>query len=295
MPKIVQFTHPGPEHQPDKKNGNLKSWNTGGHKRKFLMCEGAYVDGNQLKESKLAFWGEWEPPSYVKTLPEKPGKFYPQWIHEPYLPEILPNSDGYQTSYQNTDPCVFDGAFKYFVCKQFKPKNRYLTPLAKLERGSMILFGSTANQNTQDAFFQLDTVFIVSDFIEYDIADPNALINANLGNYRNYVFKMAFPDPASFSLKLRLYIGATFQEPFQGMYSFSPSKIWENQQAGFPRIGLKNMEYLTDNLNAAPKVTEVSLENIFKFWQKIQTIIKTRGCVEGVGFKYRKNRAENLF
>jgi hypothetical protein len=102
----------------------------------------------------MVFWGEWEPPSNVKKLSSEPTKFFPQWLHSPYLPSILPNSAGYQQSYQNTDPCVFDGQFKFLVCKQFKPKNRTLTPLAKLEKGSIILFGSTANQNSDNAYFQ---------------------------------------------------------------------------------------------------------------------------------------------
>ena len=36
MPKIVQFTHPGGEHKPDKNNKTHKSWNKGKHQRKFL-------------------------------------------------------------------------------------------------------------------------------------------------------------------------------------------------------------------------------------------------------------------
>lgn len=153
MPKIVQFTHPGDEHKPDIKEGNHKSWNQSRHKRKFLLANGQYLENGIIQEGRLIFWGECEPPSFVQKLSSKPNGFYPQWLHEPYLPSELPQSPGYQKSYQNTDPCVFDGVFKYFVCKQFKPKNRFLTSLARLERGSMILFGATANQNKPDAFF----------------------------------------------------------------------------------------------------------------------------------------------
>lgn len=286
MPKIVQFTHPGLEHKPDRVNGNHKSWNTGKHKRKFLLCEGEYVSENRLNKSKLAFWGEWEPPSYVKKLTDMLSKFHPQWIHRPYLPETLPISNGYQVSYQNTDPCVFDGGFKYLVCKQFKPKNKSLTALSRLDRGSIILFGSTGNQNKKDAFFQLDTVFVVSDFIEYDISDPKALLNEGLGNYRNFVFKMAFPYPANFSLKLRLYKGASFKNKVDGMYSFSPAKVWDNQEMGFPRIALQDMDHITNNLNAAPKISEVPLNDVKKVWKMIRDISRENGCVEGVSFSY---------
>jgi hypothetical protein len=57
MPKIVQFTHPGQEHKPDKENRNHKSWNTGAHKRKFLQTKGEYVIGSGLKEGEW-FFGE---------------------------------------------------------------------------------------------------------------------------------------------------------------------------------------------------------------------------------------------
>lgn len=290
MPKIVQFTHPGSEHKPDKKNGNIKSWNTGAHKRKFMMCNGEYVENNKASQAKLELWGEWEPPSYVKSFANTPDKFHPQWIHEPFLPQILPMSNGYQISYQNTDPCIFGDTFKYFVCKQFKPKNRKLTSLAKLDKGSIILFGSTGNQNTKNAFFQLDTVFVVSDFIEYDISDPNALNGIGLGNYRDYVFKMAFPVHSSYSLKLRLYLGATFNNPYKRMYSFAPSKLWKDETKGFPRIKLKDIKYVTNNLNAAPKFSEDSIEDIYIFWNEIRDIIKKQGCVEGVKFDYGKEK-----
>jgi hypothetical protein len=284
MPKIVQFTHPGPEHKPDKKNGNLTSWNTGKHKRKFLLTKGEVVIGNNLKEEELVFWGEWEPPSNVTALANRPNKFFPQWLHRPYLPSALPNPS--VDSYQNTDPCVFDGQFKYFVCKQFKPKNKRHTPLATLDKGSLILFGSTGYQNSEEAFFQLDTVFVVSDYLEYDISDPNALMNISLGAYRNYVFRMSFPNPADFSLKLRLYFGATIQNPIEGMYSYSPAQLWNNQSMGFPRVPLKNIEFITNNLNAAPKITEASIEVVVNFWELIRDISRTNGCLEGIKFTY---------
>lgn len=286
MPKIVQFTHPGSEHKPDSKNGNRKVWNTGNHKRKFLLSKGSYIDDNKLKVGDLIFWGEWEPPSYVTEFECQENKFFPKWLHKPYLPNTLPKSDENQAIFQNTDPCVFGDSFKYFLCKQFKQKNKSLTPLAKLDKGSLILFGSTANQNKADAFFQLDTVFVVSEFIEYDISDPNAL--SELGVYRDFVFKMAFPQPSDYSLKLRLYKGATFKNTVEGMYSFSPAKIWENQKVGFPRISLKDMDYITNNLNAAPKISNVSMNEIKGFWNKIVEITKNNDCVEGVEFSYEK-------
>lgn len=288
MPKIVQFTHPGPEHKPDKKNGNHKSWNDGNHKRKFINAYGKYVQGNDLKENSLMFWGEWEPPSSVLKLDSQGNKFLPNWLHKPYLPTILPTATGYQQSFQNTDPLVFGDSFRYFVCKQFKPKRKKETSLAKLEKGSIILFGSTGNQNTNEAFFQLDTVFVVSDYIMYDPSDINALSNYKTNNYRNFVFKMAFPNPINYSLKLRLYIGATYDNPVFGMYSFTPARLYKNNKYGFPRVKLKDLEYLTNNLNAAPKISDAEQNNVSELWRKIRDISRNEGCVEGVQFNIER-------
>ena len=135
----------------------------------------------------------------------------------------------------------------------------------------------------------MDTVFVVSDYIEYDVADPNALSSEKI--YRDYVFKMAFPEPFDNSLKLRMYKGASFENPFEGMYSFSPSQIWDERKLGFPRVPLKNMpsNYINPNLNTAPKVTNASIVEVKEFWESIVQASRSAGCVEGVKFSYKKN------
>ena len=277
---IVQFTHPGIEHTPDKINSNHISWNTTKeHKRKFLLSLGSYVENNELKKGNLVFWGEWEPPSDAQKLTQL-DKYYPKWLYKPYLPNSNPPPHA-----SNTDPCVFGDYFRYFFCKQFKQKpTKKPTKLANLDKGSLILFGSTINQNKSDAFFQLDTVFVVSDFIEYNLSDPCALTDQ--GDYYNYNFKLALNLFKKEPLKLRLYIGASYSSPYEGMYSFSPAKIWNHENHGFPRIALKDMHYITNNLNAAPRITEIKLEDVKDFWKEIVNLTREAGCVEGVKFKY---------
>lgn len=292
MPKIVQFTHPGKEHSPDTNECKIKSWNTGNHKRKFLLCDGEFVHENKLEKNELVFWGEWEPPSLVTKFSIRPTEFHPQWLHKPYLPKELPNPILLKKNFQNTDPCVFGNSFKYLLCKQFKPKLKKNTSLTKLDKGSIILFGSTANQNTPEAFFQLDTVFVVNDHIDYDASDKNALISEDLGIYRDYVLKMAFPNPLHFPLSLKFYRGATFENRVNGMYSFSPSKIWKNEAIGFPRVSLKNRKYITNNLNAAPKISTVSEDEAIAFWNEIVLLSRSSGCVEGLNFNF--NEGENF-
>lgn len=288
MPKIIQFTHPGAEHSYDKATPNYKSWNCAKHKRKFLKANGKYISNDEELNGELAFWGEWEPPSKVSRLNSKPPKFYPKWLHEPLLPTSSLQSEGLKKGYQNTDPCVFGKEFKYFLCKQPKFKNKTLTQLAELEAGSVILFGSSASPRTAEAFFQLDTVFVVRDYIEYDTASSDLLTNNNLGNYNEYVLKTVLPMPKQKSLKLRLYFGATYQNSQNGMYSYSPSQLYNKQDKGFPRVKLKDLPFITNNLNAAPKITNTSLDEVKDFWEKIREISREEGCVEGVKFSYNE-------
>ena len=284
MPTIVQFTHPGAEHGTDKGSANHKSWNDGAHRRKFICAKGKYVKEGKLLDSNLAFWGEWEPPSRVKSLTAST-KFHPHYLHSPYLPAIYPTISGLQ----NTDPCVFDGAFKYFVCKQIKMKSLSVTSLARLERGSVILFGSTANANTKGAYFQLDTVFVVGDYIDYDTAKPNELNLSPFGRYREYSYSKEYPTPKPYSSILRFYMGATFENPYDGMYSFSPAIPYsENLKSGFPRVALRDLPYLTNNLNAAPKFTNANPLYIKEVWDDIRNEVRKEGLVEGVQFEYEQ-------
>ena len=89
MLKIVQFTHPGSEHSHDKSNPKLKSWNDSNHKRKFMVCNGEYIDNEEVKKGEIMFWGEWEAPSIVSKFENKPDKFYPKFLHKPFLPTML--------------------------------------------------------------------------------------------------------------------------------------------------------------------------------------------------------------
>jgi hypothetical protein len=291
MSKLIQFTHPGQEHGPDNKEKNFKSWNNEKHRRKFLKAKGKYVLQNNLEEGILTFWGEWEPPSKVEKLNSE-NKLMPKWLHEPVLPAELPIATGYQQDYQNTDPLVFGKQFRYFVCKQFKDSSKKATGMAKLERGDVVLFGSISGKKAEDAFFQLDTVFVVDTYIEYDPSDPNALNEENEDRYKDFVYKMAFPQPTKESMKLRLYKGATFNKPVNGMYSFVPAKVYSDSgiKEGFSRVPLKDLDFITNNLNSAAKHNILEPEQIKKAWELIRDLTIKHGCVEGVSFEMPKTK-----
>ncbi len=310
MTYLVQFTHPGAEHGPDSDNPRHKSWNTGGHRRKFMQCLGDYVGPNNklTHNESLLFWGEWEPPSDVEPLPPSANDFQPKLLHYPYVPSEIPTGrsstcapplkscqaicgkDG--TSLQNTDPFVFEDCFKYFVCKQAKLEFRKATGMTKLDKGSIIVFGSTAGKIRTDALFQLDTVFVVADWIEYDPAKPESLQNDPRVSelYYQLVISKALPQGKPNSIKLRLYLGATFGNPIDGMYSFSPARVCGNAPNGFPRVRLQNEVFLTNNLNSAPRffpsppLPPLTPEEQYAYWNSIRNESRKQGCVEGVRF-----------
>lgn len=308
MPQIIQFTHPGSEHGPDCLDGRYKSWNLGQHRRKFMQCMGDYVIGSNrlIQNKKLLFWGEWEPPSTVDSLGKPSTPFHPRWLHEPFLPtstSIAGASScapvgstcqpkcGEVNGAQNTDPFVFDGAFKYLICKQAKIGFSRGTGLSRLERGSIILFGSTFGRDKASAFFQLDTVFVVADWIEYSPSDLASLrAHPEVSDlYDDLVVSKAFPRQLQHNIRLRLYLGATYEKQVEGMYSFSPARVASSTPMGHPRVRLSNLDFLTNNLNSSPKFTPLKpdpafLPQVKLAWLRVRDESRSQGCVEGVRF-----------
>ena len=100
---IVQFPHPGAEHNAKHKQP-IFPWNTGKHHRKYMRVPGSYVDASgELVHAPVSFWGEWEAPSrVVKTW--KSETDLPTYLHEPYWED--PQFEGFR---QNTDPLGLRG------------------------------------------------------------------------------------------------------------------------------------------------------------------------------------------
>jgi hypothetical protein len=284
MPSIVQFMHPGPEHVPNNPPANNHiNWNTGNHRRKFLCSDGDYVNNGQLFKGNLMFWGEWEPASNIQPLNQNGNPLYPNWIHFPYLPNQIPNATGLQ----NTDPFVYDIEFKYLLCQQFRHHPLNQTQLAHLDAGSLILFGSAKYPRNPNALFQLDTVFVVADWIVYNPSMQALQPPVISQNYFNIVYSKAYPNnQLNPNLALRLYKGATFNKKINGMYSFSPSQLYDNNNIGFPRISLMNLPpYIVNNLSQGFHITNnLDLNIVQSFWEQIVNISRQNGCIEGVRF-----------
>ena len=310
--KVVQFTHPGEEHsisQRQIKAGNMiKAWNnTKDHKRKFLHTTGAYVEkGKKTEEKDIYFWGEWEPDSEVSLIKNPAGKHYPHFIHEPFVQfdpsgqlivpkrEIIKDKNGKPKIKipTNTDPFVFGKKGFYFSCC----KQRSYKTLQKLEKGSLILFGSTINQNTDDAYFALDTVFVVGSNHDYNresylkkLEDFTPEHYCDIMNFKSWIG----------NLELTCYQSVNYASPIKGMYSFVPCKIGAEGENGFERVkltkecfelitkDLEHSEYFQHKLNSAPKITESNIDDNIKIWTRLRKIIEKQGFKEAVRLDYK--------
>lgn len=317
-PKVcfVQFTHPGGEHTISKGIDVLYPWNYKDHKRKFLETTAQYIDHNNGRQrGEILFWGEWEPESLARVITPSPAKGtdLPRNIHNPLLitnikgkvitsPYKIDNK-GRKLIRQNTDPFVFGDDFYYSICKQAS-----FTSLKNLAPGSIILFGSTINQNQPNAYFALDTVFVVRESKPYNIQTYDAdlkdyitneyaeimgfdYLRQNINNIQNSCF--------SVNNSYTCYKGATYLKRVNNMYSFVPCVISSKYPQGFERIKITAKDFdniglpmpgtgiFTDNLNTTPKINTMDINNNKKIWDKLRAIVHQQNCLEGVQMDYR--------
>lgn len=270
---FVQFIHDGPEHKPD--SPGAKSWNVGGHKRKFLRSSGEYVADadDAVVKGELAFWGEWEAESEVEKVGPPRVPHGPEWLHTPYY--VRPES---YRDLQNTDPFVFGDRFLYTLCKQSKQSRP--TFLRDLAPGSLILFGSH-----KAGEFVLDTAFVVADGVLHDSDTwPSALRGRISQTYEDVTIRPTYEDPVAH--ELRLYTGATQKEPMHGMFSFAPCLPFDVDRVGFarPSIQLQGVNPdLTQGMKGA-ETTSLSVGEIKKRWDAVVKQVLDQGLALGTRF-----------
>ncbi|HOW97810.1 MAG TPA: hypothetical protein P5567_05230 [Kiritimatiellia bacterium] len=276
---VVQFIHPGSEHEPDSADG--RSWNTDAHRRKFLLQPGRYLASLESKPvaADLVFWGEFEPPTrLVRTFPETGGDM-PRHLFTPDPVAFYPHDP----PLMNTDPFVFGGRFFYSICKQ--NNRRGPTALQRLARGSVILFGSGRGRDR----FVVDTVFVVADYVDW-----------NLSNYRERLKDVVPPEyfhstlePIAYEMQVRnltpsqtfrLYIGATFDRPCEGMYSFFPCRPYRQEaNTGFARPVLRRPGIITDNLTQGQRLNPMpDAATVREIWEDIARQVLGQGLDLGV-------------
>ena len=284
---FVQFPHPGKEHEP----GSGRDWSRAeySHRRKFMHLRGKWIEEDDTRRAgDLWAWGEWEPESdLIRRLSSPPGgSRYPRYLWGPYY--VVPRN-GYGELH-NTDPFIFGERFLYSNCGQPTRSKRGLRYLAP---GSVIAFGSGQAVDGERRW-ALDTVFVIRDFVEYDMARARM----ELKNWASATFLDVTGGPladharqkvscsrqcAPTSARLRLYLGATPCDPVQGMYSFFPA-VPAGGDAGFPRplIDLPG-EYFNARNWQAPKGLreERSFGEVHGLWKRLVEQVRRAGLVLG--------------
>ncbi len=311
---IVQLIHPGGE--PDRFENihgvSTCPWNdTSSHSRKFLAADGRYAlpAGGKSWESRkgeLMFWGEWEPESEMDgrtgTIPGIDGREgRPNFLVRPYWKR--------KRSYEglhNTDPFVFETPFSYIICSQ-------TGMMTQLPAGSMILFGS---ENRGRREFMIDTVFIVADSIPYEFSTVSAQLKPVVSETyyhvsvaplhhpggcrtvsdvpRNNLGDNCKPNRTARPKKRRLYRGATFDAPVNGMFSFFPCRTTDDVKGAFPRpsIVLDDLERRGDGrmvpvidpalFNAKRYTVYTHPDDVAKYWRKVADQVIDAGLLLGV-------------
>ena len=280
---FVQFPHPGDEQKPP----SGCDWNRlkDDHGRKFMQLRGEWIEGDGTRRSgDLWAWGEWEPESYLirKFNPQDGDSQHPRFLWRPYY---IPK-DNYQ-GLHNTDPFIFGERFLYSNCGQTSPKK---AGLRHLGQGSVIAFGS--GKKIDGAWrWMLDTVLVVRDFVDYDVPDarvvledwaPTTFLEVTGGPLTDSG-ECAPKSCAPTSTQLRLYRGATPNDPIHGMFSFFPA-MPAGGDTGFPRplVDLAD-EYFNLKLLRAPKglPKERTCVELFDLWERLVTQVRDAGLVLG--------------
>ena len=266
---FVQLSHPGREHERD--HGPHKAWNRMdyGHARKFMLLHGEWIEEDGARQAgDLHAWGEWEAESeLVSTLNPPAG----DWLHPRYLwrPYYVPKSS--YEGLHNTDPFIFGQRFLYSNCGQPKRPG-----LRQLDRRSVIAFGSSKKVRGEWRWM-LDTVLVVRDFKDYPWSDarnalrdwaPSTFLDVTIspltGDAGQSTPASCAPTPtgctptiptegATTDDLLRLYRGATPDDPVDGMFSFFPASP-AGGDSGFTRPFIElPADYLNPKSAQSPK------------------------------------------
>lgn len=256
--RIVQFPHPGSEHRPPEDQA-VMPWNEGPHRRKFLRAPGRPLgrDG-EVRQADTVFWGEYEAASRVTRRWPTCGAL-PTALHEPLI-TLPPDS----SRRQNTDPWVFGSRFLYSNCKQLTPSGRP-SALQSLPRGSLVLFGSQA-----DSRFRLDTVFVVAASIHYTAADAAGLPVDDMFRTCTIESLTAYRHPTADlrTAGFTLYFGATFDDPVEGMFSFTPALSADDDGPRFTRPPYGDTRFVNPKSGQSPSGSKKprSAGEVYQAW-----------------------------
>lgn len=287
---FVQFPHPGREADP--RSGHAWSFRTASHARKFMQMRGGWIEADGTTGSgDLWAWGEWEPQSRLLRRLRQPDPISsPACLWLPYY--TIPD-DGCE-GLHNTDPFIFGDQMLYSNCRQSSSPR-----LRSLDRGSVVVFGSRKADR-----WLLDTVLVVADFVDYspvwarsDLAGtvPATFLDVTAGplqdnsRHATCISERKRPNPCGGrrancdpDATLRLYRGATPNQPVHGMFSFFPA-MPAGGDSGFARPGVELPEpYFNPRLTRGHKQScGLAAQTLTRLWELLAAQVYDAGLVLG--------------
>lgn len=273
--RFVQFPHPGGQHYADRDGG--KAWNPASrqHARKFLELDGEWLLDGERGGGALWAWGEWEPESDLIHTFEPDDDRLPWCLWKPYF--LAKNEF---EGLHNTDPFIFDG-FYYSNCKQGTSSS--LEGLKHLGPGSVIVFGSSKRGE-----WVVDTVLVIRDFIDYTFDDYESVLRDRVPDaYWQVTLGPTFSSEWSRQQTFRLYRGATYDDPYEGMFSFFPCvPAIENRAFPRPILDLPSEHFNPKLLQGAKghAMTGPTLEigEVKALWSAICTQVEEQNSALGI-------------
>lgn len=282
---FVQFPHPGKEC--DVVGGRTWNETRNPHRRKFMQLCGRWTTGNGVvTDGNLWAWGEWEPESKLLRMLSGSGNdpLMPRNLWKPYY---VPKSN--YRGLHNTDPFIFGDCFLYSNCRQSAENS---AGLRHLGRGSVIAFGS-GKEIEGDRRWMLDTVFVVRDYFDYEMREartslegqvPDTFLEVTGGPLSDYDGQPGcWGTCVSGSDRLRLYRGATPDDPVHGMFSFFPA-MRANGDRGFarPLVDLPSECFSAGNWRAAKGLRmERHCEELVDLWERLVQQVRDNQLVLG--------------
>ena len=268
---FVQFPHPGDER--DAALGRVWSPYSIGercidHARNFMQLRGNWIaEGGRVHSGEMWAWGEWEAQSeLVRSLDSSGGPGLPHHLWRPYY--VIPQG-GYERLH-NTDPFIFGERFLYSNCKQPSRPG-----LRRLGVGSLIAFGSKRGD------WVLDTVLVVADYVDYTASEASLALADEVPEAFLAVTAGPLADNGE-EATLRLYRGATPDDPVDGMFSFFPA-MPAGLDEGFERPGVElGARYFTKTLPQNYKRSCGLPSDVLRaLWEQLAAQVREVGLVLG--------------
>ena len=163
----------------------------------------------------------------------------------------------------------------------------------------MILFGSCLADE-----FVIDTVFVVRDFVDHKVETyASALAGRVPAEYLAVSVKPLYasdgkaedgcvPNKAQ---SWRLYVGATIDNPVEGMYSFFPCLLRADAKSGFPRPAVRDARIITPSARQGFRLNpQTSVRNCQSLWKTVVDQVSAKGLWLGTYAEMPERRKSHV-